>query len=139
MSFLAVSLWGAFMLGAIFYTQEARHPDTKPLTAYLAFATMFTLIAAAIFGGLVLLVQTLDADDRLEHPLAMLAVHATVFVPAVLRGRRQTRRLPRRRSGYADGDPRKPIRVKVPGRSLPRGHARVAAAPHLRGSGCRGA
>src|SRR3546814_16549746 len=45
MSFLAVSLWGAFMLGAIFYTQEARHPDTTPLTAYLAFAPKFTLIA----------------------------------------------------------------------------------------------
>src|SRR3546814_2476644 len=85
------------MLGAIFYTQDARHPDTKPLTAYLAFATMFTLNAAAIFGGLMLLVQALDADDRLEHPLAMLAVQATVFVPAFLLGRRQMLRLPRRR------------------------------------------
>src|SRR3546814_8087885 len=53
---------------------------------------MFTLIAAAIFGGLMLLVQALDADDRLEHPLAMLAVQATVFVPAFLLGRRLSTR-----------------------------------------------
>src|SRR3546814_18828039 len=95
MSFLAVSLWGAFMLGAIFYTQEARHPDTKPLTASLAFATMFTLIAAAIFAALMRLVQALDADDRLAHPLALLAVQATVFVPPLLLGARRRLRLPR--------------------------------------------
>src|SRR3546814_14347689 len=109
MSFLAVSLWGAFMLGAIFYTQEARHPDTKPLTAYLAFATMFTLIAAAIFGGLMLLVQALDADDRIEHPLALLAVQATVFVPAFLLVRRQTLRLPRPPPVHAHGAPPNPF------------------------------
>src|SRR3546814_18261731 len=100
---------------------------------------MFTLIAAAIFGGLMLLVQALDADDRLEHPLAMLAVQATVFVPAFLLGRRPMLRLPRRRSVNADGDPRKPICVKVSGRSRPRGRARLAPAQHPVGSKLGGA
>src|SRR3546814_14186303 len=58
MSFIAVSLWGAFMMAAIFYTQEARHPATKPLVAYLSFTTTFSLTALILFGGLFLLLQT---------------------------------------------------------------------------------
>src|SRR3546814_15533908 len=57
MSFIAVSLWGAFMMAAIFYTQEARHPATKPLAAYMIFTTVFSVAAFVLFGGLHLLLQ----------------------------------------------------------------------------------
>src|SRR3546814_2759984 len=82
MSFIAVSLWGAFMMAAIFYTQEARHPATKPLVAYMIFTTTFSLTALVLFGGLFLLLQRLNLTESLEHPLAAAAFLATVFLPA---------------------------------------------------------
>ncbi|HEY9549553.1 MAG TPA: hypothetical protein VIR45_08625 [Kiloniellaceae bacterium] len=95
MSFIAVSLWGAFMMAAIFYTQEARHPATKPLVAYMIFTTTFSLTALILFGGLFLLLQRLNLTESLEHPLAAAAFLAAVFLPAFLLGRRQIRK-PRR-------------------------------------------
>lgn len=96
MSFLAVSLWGAFMMGAIFYTQEARHPETKALVAYLIFATVFTATAFVAFSVLTLLVEALGVTHSLEHPLAAAAFQAAVFLPAFLLGRWQLRKPPRR-------------------------------------------
>lgn len=96
MSFIAVSLWGAFMMAAIFYTQEARHPATKPLAAYMIFTTVFSVAAFVIFGGLFLLLQRLDLTERLEHPLVAAAFLAAVFLPAFLLARRQLRKPPRR-------------------------------------------
>src|SRR3546814_16036451 len=54
MSFIAVSLWGAFMMAAIFYTQEARHPATKPLGASMISTKTFYLTALILFCGLFL-------------------------------------------------------------------------------------
>lgn len=96
MSFLAVSLWGAFMMGAIFYTQEARHPETGALSAYLVFATVFTATAFVAFGALTVLAERLGVMGTLEHPLAAGAFQAGVFLPAFFLARRQLRRPPRR-------------------------------------------
>jgi hypothetical protein len=101
MSFLAVSLWGAFMMGAIFYTQEARPPETKAFPAYLVFATVFTATALVAFGVLSLLVESLDLAGRLAHPLAATAFQAAVFLPAFLLARRQLRK-PLRRAEVPD-------------------------------------
>src|SRR3546814_12193153 len=95
MSFIAVSLWGAFMMAAIFYTQEARHPATKPLVAYMIFTTTFSLTALILFGGLFLLLQRLNLTESLEHPLAAAAFLPAALLPAFLLGRRQNR-TPRR-------------------------------------------
>lgn len=96
MSFIAVSLWGAFMMAAIFYAQEARHPDAKPLAAYLIFTSVFSLVAFVIFAGLLLLLQGLNLTERLEHPAAAAVFLVAVFLPAFLLGRWQLRKPPRR-------------------------------------------
>ena len=96
MTFLALSLWGALMMGAIFYTQEVRHPEAGALSAYLTFAAVFTVTALVAFGALSLLVDGLGLADRLAHPLAASAFQAGVFLPAFLLARRQLRKPPRR-------------------------------------------
>lgn len=95
MSFIAVALWGAFMMAAVFYTREARHRDRKPTVAYLIFVTLFSLVAAAIFGGLTWLLYALDRGAMLEHPVAAVAFLVAVFLPAFLVASRQLRKPPR--------------------------------------------
>lgn len=96
MSFIAVALWGAFMMGAIFYTQEARHPDTKPLAAYLIFVTVFSTAAFVVFGGLTVLLQVLGQAGLLSNPGAALIFLMAVFLPAFFLARWQLRKPPRR-------------------------------------------
>ena len=96
MSFLAVALWGAFMAGAVFYTQEARHPETRPLAAYLIFVTIFSGVALAIFGSLTSVLTGLGQIGLLEDPLWAAAFLAAVFCPAFFLGRWQLKKPPRR-------------------------------------------
>ena len=96
MSFLAVSLWGAFMMAAIFYTQEARHPETGALVAYLTFASIFTATALVAFSFLSVLAQAVEVTESLSHPAAVVAFQLGVFLPAFLIARWQLRRPPRR-------------------------------------------
>jgi hypothetical protein len=96
MSFIAVSLWGAFMMAAIFYTQEARHPETRALVAYLIFVTVFTVTAFVAFSTLTLLLQAAGLAHSLEHPAAAIGFLAAVFLPAFFLARWQLRKPPRR-------------------------------------------
>jgi quinol-cytochrome oxidoreductase complex cytochrome b subunit len=95
MSFIAVALWGAFMTGAVFYTQEARHPETRPLAAYLIFVTIFSVVVLAIFGGLTSVLRGLGQTDLLEQPLWSGAFLAAIFLPAFFLGRWQIKKPPR--------------------------------------------
>ena len=96
MSFIAVSLWGAFMMGAIFYTQEARHPETRALVAYLIFVIVFSATAFLAFSLLTLLLRALDVTESLEHPAAAIGFLAAVFLPAFFLARWQLVKPPRR-------------------------------------------
>jgi hypothetical protein len=109
MTFLAVSLWGAIMMGAIFYTQEARHRDLPPLAAYLIFMTAFSTAGIVVFASLSLLVEALDVVPHLEHPLAAIAFQAAVFLPAILVGRRLIRKAPRRAPLPDGGEGQRPV------------------------------
>lgn len=109
MTFLALSLWGAIMMGAIFYTQEARHRDLPPLAAYLIFMTAFSTAAIVLFASLSLLVEALDVVAHLEHPLAAIAFQVAVFLPAVLIGRRLIRKAPRRAPLPDGGEGQRPV------------------------------
>jgi Na+-driven multidrug efflux pump len=95
MSFLAVALWGAFLAGAVFYTQEAGHPEIKALAAYLIFVTVFSVVALAIFGGLTSVLRGLGHSDVLEEPLWVAAFLAAVFLPAFFLARWQIKKAPR--------------------------------------------
>ncbi|MGF1594001.1 MAG: hypothetical protein ACFCUW_12010 [Kiloniellaceae bacterium] len=96
MPFIALALWGAIMIGAIFYTQEARHPDTKPLAAYLIFITVFSAAAFFIFSSLTVLLAMADLTALLDNPLVAAVFLLAVFAPAFLLGRWQLHKPPRR-------------------------------------------
>jgi hypothetical protein len=96
MPFIAMALWGAIMIAAIFYTQEARHPDAKPLAAYLIFITVFSAAAFVIFSSLTVLLAAAGLTALLDHPLAAAVFLLAVFGPAFLLGRWQLRKPPRR-------------------------------------------
>lgn len=94
MSFVVVALWGAFIAGAVFYTQEARHPATRPLAAYLIFVTLFSVVALAIFGGLTAVLDGLQATHLLAEPVPAALFLAAVFLPAFFVGRWQVKKPP---------------------------------------------
>ena len=97
MSFVAFALWGAFMMGSIFYTQEARHPEAKPLAAYLTFVAVFSTVAFVTFGALTLLLEGIGRAEILSNPGAAIAFLLAVFLPAFLLARWQLRKPPRSR------------------------------------------
>lgn len=96
MPFIALVLWGAIMIGAIFYTQDQRHPDSKPLAAYLIFITVFSAAAFVIFSCLTVLLAVAGLTALLDNPLASAVFLLAVFGPAFLLGRWQLRKPPRR-------------------------------------------
>lgn len=92
----AVILWVLFLVGAVFYTRRARHPDTRPLAAYLIFITVFTVAAFVIFAGGLLLLDAAGEVELLSRPVVAVLFLMVVFVPAFLLGRWQLRKPPRR-------------------------------------------
>ena len=50
-----VLIWIGVLLAAIPYVRAARHPEARPVVAYVSFATVLTLGAYAFFAALVAL------------------------------------------------------------------------------------
>lgn len=107
MTFLAVSLWGAIAMGAIFYTQEARHRDLGPLAAYFIFMTAFSTVGVVLFASVSTLVESLALTQHLEQPLGAIAFQLAVFLPGLLLGRRLIRKPPRRAPLAGNGEERR--------------------------------
>jgi hypothetical protein len=93
---IALALWAMLLAAAPLYTGQARNPQTRPLAAYLIFAALFTLVAAAIFAAIVVVVTATGHDALLAGPLAMSAVLVVMFVPAFAVARWQLRKPPGR-------------------------------------------
>jgi hypothetical protein len=75
---------------------RTRHPESKPLAAYLIFVIAFSMMAAVLFGMLTSLLVGIGAADRLEQPLSALLFLALVFAPGFFLARALIRRPPRR-------------------------------------------
>jgi len=95
MYIVALALWLAFLAAAPFYTSRARHPQTKPLAAYLIFAATFTMTAFVVFAIVVAVLGALGQSQVLADPIAAAVFLLAVFVPALLIARRQLRAAPR--------------------------------------------
>lgn len=96
MFFAALILWIVFVVGAGVYATRARHPDIKPVAAFMIFALVFTTIAFVIYAALTIVVQALGATASLDNPLVAAVFLAAVFLPAFFGARRMIRRPPRR-------------------------------------------
>ena len=84
LSFVFGVLWFVALLAFIPYVARARHPESKPLGAYLSFVTIFSLVAYVIFGGILAVDSTNWASLPLESVVAAAVVLIAAFVPAFL-------------------------------------------------------
>jgi hypothetical protein len=79
-------LWFVALLAFIPYVSRIRHPESKPLGAYLSFVTIFSLVAYGIFGGIIAVDSTIWTSLPLESVFAAALVLIVTFVPAFLAG-----------------------------------------------------
>jgi hypothetical protein len=92
--YVVVLVWLVLLLLAIPYVRAARHPDSKPLAAYMIFLTVFSVAAYVLFGVLIALIGALKGADFLATPLAAVLVFVLSAVPAFFLARWQIRRAP---------------------------------------------
>lgn len=97
--YIALACWAGILLLAVPYVRRARHPEAKPLAAYLIFLTVFTAAAAVIFSLLGNILAAFGLGAWLVHPAGAVLFLILVFGPAYLLGRWQVRKPPRRWKG----------------------------------------
>lgn len=95
MYFVGLALWLAFLVAAILYTRRVRHPNARPLAAYLIFVIVFTVSAFVMYAGLIILLQVSGHVDDLVDPIAAALFLAAVFIPAFFIARWQLRKPPK--------------------------------------------
>ncbi|MGD8783361.1 MAG: hypothetical protein PVF28_07120 [Thioalkalispiraceae bacterium] len=61
-----------------------RHPQQKPLAAYLIFITVFVLIAFFLFSLLMSFITNAGLETLLHQPLLIILFHVLVFIPALV-------------------------------------------------------
>lgn len=91
----ALGLWAAFLVAAVFYARTARHPETRPLAAYLIFVIIFTVSSFVLFAAAALLLRGTGQAGALAHPAGAALFLLAVFVPAFVIARWQLRKPPR--------------------------------------------
>lgn len=92
---IAISL---VILAAVWpYVARIRHPEQKPLAAYLIFLTLFVTVTVVLFGMLTMFAGELGLARALENPVAAFVLLALVFLPALALATWQARKPPWRR------------------------------------------
>lgn len=90
----ALGLWLLFLVGAVFYVRRARHPEVKPVAAYLIFVIVFTAVSFVLFGAFAALLQLAGWAGVLATPIGAAVFLIAVFLPALLAARWQLRKPP---------------------------------------------
>lgn len=93
-----VTIWAIFLGLAALYVRRARHPQLKPLAAYLIFVMVFTVAAFVLFGVLTYLAEASGWLWVLDRPAGAALFLVLVFAPALALARWQIRRPPRQAS-----------------------------------------
>lgn len=75
-----IGLWAVALLVFIPYVRNQRHPDSRPLGAYLSFVIVFTVAAYLIFAAMVAVIS-IWTGLPLEHWLVATLVLIVTFVP----------------------------------------------------------
>ena len=96
-------LAGAAILGvAIPYVMRIRHPEQKPLAAYLIFVSVFVTAAIVLYSLLAWLALKLGREAGLGHTGPALLFLVLVFLPAIVLASWQARKPPWRQRGPPD-------------------------------------
>jgi hypothetical protein len=92
----------AILAAAVPYVGRIRHPDKKPLAAYLIFVSVFVTAAVVFLTLLAWLASRLGLVSLLGDPGPALLFLALVFLPAVALATWQARKPPWRQRGPPD-------------------------------------
>jgi len=96
-------LAGAAILGvAIPSVTRIRHPEQKPLAAYLIFVSVFVTAAVVLYSLLAWLALKLGIEAALGNTGPALLFLVLVFLPAIALASWQTRKPPWRQRGPPD-------------------------------------
>ncbi|MGB7934622.1 MAG: hypothetical protein WCH04_20830 [Gammaproteobacteria bacterium] len=96
-------LAGAAILGvAIPCVMRIRHPEQKPLAAYLIFVSVFVTATVVIYSLLAWLAVNLDLEAALGHTGPALLFLVMVLLPAIALASWQARKPPWRQRGPPD-------------------------------------
>ena len=103
---------GAAALGllAAFWpvAQAAKHPETRPLAAWLIFATVFALAAGAVFVAIVAALGALGRPEALSGGWEAVAAILAMLLPPFLAARWAVRLPPRNTRKEATHEDRAP-------------------------------
>lgn len=91
---LAIAIWLALLVLAVPYVRRAKHPDVKPLAAYMMFLILFSVVSSVLLLALSWLAMGTGLAPAVARPLGALVFLALVFVPGFLAGRWLIRRPP---------------------------------------------
>ena len=91
---LSIVVGISLLLVAIPYVARIRHPQQKPLAAYLIFMFIFITVAVVLYSGLAMLAVALKVAHLLSQPLPALVFLLLVFLPAIALGTWQARKPP---------------------------------------------
>ncbi len=91
----AVLIGVAILLAAVPYVRAARHPDSKPLAAYLIFVTVLSVVGAGLFWLALTIAAMLLEPASLSQSWVAFLIIALIAAPAVLAARWAITRPPR--------------------------------------------
>ncbi len=94
---LVIVIWLVLLALAVPYVRRAKHPDVKPLAAFMMFVILFSLVGGLLFLALSWFVIKTGLASALGHPLGALVYLALIFLPAFLFARWVIRRPPLKR------------------------------------------
>lgn len=95
--------WIAFGLAALLAAgcwpaaQMVRHPDHRPLAAYLVFVSVFALSAAALFTAIIAVARAAGLLEAMSGGGAAALILIVILIPAFFAARWVVRRPPMRR------------------------------------------
>lgn len=84
MDLTALGFWILVLLGGAWAAGTLRHPQMKPLAAYLSFVLAFSAASAVLFWALSYAVLLLAGPATLAEPAAAIPLVLAALVPALL-------------------------------------------------------
>src|SRR5512139_1530768 len=91
---LALVIWLILLALAFPYVRRVKHPQVKPLAAFLLFAMLFSVVSGTLYFALLWVVLKVGWAAMLASAFSALAFLALVFAPAFLFARWMIKRPP---------------------------------------------
>ncbi|MDT3706537.1 MAG: hypothetical protein ROZ09_06885 [Thiobacillus sp.] len=91
---MALIIWLVLLAFAFPYVRRARHPEVKPLAAFLLFVMLFSVVSGSLYFALLWIVLKMGWAAMLANALWALLFLVLVFAPAFLLARWMIKRPP---------------------------------------------